>query len=249
GRYELPRRTGEAHIYRLAHPLAQWVLDRATERKLSPARLRFDYAAYDGGQLSTLKALRGQCGLLTVRLLTVAALHEEEQHLIVSGITDSGEVLPEQDAEKLLRLPASQEPPGLFGEVPAELNTDVDQRKHALLRTARERRLRFFELEVQKLDGWADDLKYGLEQRIKDVDREIKDVRRSATVAATLDEKLAWQKRQRELEAERNRLRRELFDRPDEVDQQRSDVIEQLERQLAQRVEEQILFTIEWELA
>jgi len=249
GRYELPRRTGEAHIYRLAHPLAQWVLDRATERKLSPARLRFDYAAYDGGQLSTLKALRGQCGLLTVRLLTVAALHEEEQHLIVSGITDSGEVLPEQDAEKLLRLPASQEPPGLFGEVPAELNTDVDQRKHALLRTARERRLRFFELEVQKLDGWADDLKYGLEQRIKDVDREIKDVRRSATVAATLDEKLAWQKRQRELEAERNRLRRELFDRPDEVDQQRSDVIEQLERQLAQRVEEQILFTSEWEHA
>jgi hypothetical protein len=248
GRYELPRRIGRAHVYRVAHPLAQWVLARATGRTLPPARLRFDYAAYDGGQLSTLKALRGRCGLLTVRLLTVAALEEEEQHLIVSGVTDRGEVLPEQDAEKLLRLPATEGPSGLFSEVPVELGSDVDARKQAVLRTARERQLRFFELEVQKLDGWADDLKYGLEQRIKDVDREIKDVRRSATVAATLDEKLAWQKRQRDLEAERSRLRRELFDRQDEVDRQRSAVIEQLERQLAQRVEEQALFTIEWEL-
>lgn len=248
GRYELPRRIGDAHVYRLAHPLAQWVLNKAISRTLPPSRLRFDYAAYDGGQLTTLKPLRGKSGVLTVRLITVAALGEEEQHLIVSGITDVGEVLPEEDAEKLLRLPAIELPAGLFGTEPGALSADVDARKHALLRGARERQLGFFELEVQKLDGWADDLKYGLEQRIKEVDREIKDVRRSANVAATLDEKLAWQKRQRELEATRNRLRRELFDRQDEVDRERNAVIEQLESQLAQHVDEQTLFTIEWEL-
>ena len=95
---------------------------------------------------------------------------------------------------------------------------------------------------------WHQELldKFGLEAVI---DREIKDVRRSATGAATLDEKLSWQKRQRDLEVERNRLRRERFDRQDEVDRQRSGVIEQLESQLAQRVDEQTLFTVEWELA
>jgi ERCC4-related helicase len=252
GRYELPRRSGEAqHLYRLQHPLAQWVLQRASQRELTAARLRFNYAAY-GNQVATLKPLRGRSGWLTVRLLTVEALEEKEQHLIVAGVTDDGVALPEQDAEKLLRFPAIEEPTGLFaaasGHVEEALAQDATARKHALLRGARERQLRFFELEVQKLDGWADDLKFGLEQRIKDVDREIKDVRRSATVSPTLDEKLSWQKRQRDLEADRNRLRRELFDRQDEVERQRGAVIEALESQLAQRVSEQTLFTVGWEL-
>ena len=252
GRYELPRRSGDAqHLYRLQHPLAQWVLQRASQRELPAARLRFDYAAY-GSQVATLKPLRGKSGWLTVRLLTVEALEEKEQHLIVAGVTDDGNALPEQDAEKLLRLPASEEPAGLFaagsGGASDALDQDAATRKQALLREARQRQLRFFELEVQKLDGWADDLKFGLEQRIKDVDREIKDVRRSATVSPTLDEKLSWQKRQRDLEAERNRLRRELFDRQDEVERRRGAVIEELEGQLAQRVDEQTLFTVEWEL-
>jgi hypothetical protein len=43
-------------------------------------------------------------------------------------------------------------------------------------------------------------------------------------------------------------LRREFFNRQDEVEAQRNDLISQLELQLQQHVEEQTLFTIEWEL-
>ncbi|MCU0920979.1 MAG: SNF2-related protein [Burkholderiaceae bacterium] len=181
----------------------------------------------------------------------LARLNVPLKAIIFAAVNDTGDVLTVQDAEKLLRLPAGEGPAGPFVEAPAALTADVDERKHALLRTARERQLRFFELEVQELHGWADALKYGLEQRIKDVDRKVKDVRHCGTVAAALDEKLSWQKR--ELEAERSRLRRELFDRRDEVDRQRdrqrSVVIGQLECRLAQRVDERPLFTIEWELA
>ena len=66
---------------------------------------------------------------------------------------------------------------------------------------------------------------------------------------ASLEEKLAHQKRQRELESKRSKLRRELFLRQDEVEAQRNDLISQLEVQLQQQVEERTLFTIEWELA
>lgn len=41
--------------------------------------------------------------------------------------------------------------------------------------------------------------------------------RRTATVAATREEKLHWQKRQRELEDQRNQLHRKIFDRQDEI--------------------------------
>ncbi len=100
-----------------------------------------------------------------------------------------------------------------------------------------------------KLDAWADDLKLGLEQRIKEIDREIKEVRRSATISPTLDEKLHWQKRQRELEGKRSQLRKELFGQQDEIEGRRNAVIEALEQQLEQQVQDTQLFTIEWELA
>jgi F0F1-type ATP synthase membrane subunit b/b' len=87
-----------------------------------------------------------------------------------------------------------------------------------------------------------------LEQSIKEIDREIKEIRRTAATAPTLDEKLSWQKRQRELEGKRNKLRRELFSRQDEIEAQRNDLISALEVQLQQQVRQESLFTIEWEL-
>jgi hypothetical protein len=61
----------------------------------------------------------------------------------------------------------------------------------------------------------------------------------TATAAsATLEEKLAQQKRQRELEGKRSKLRRESYVRQDEIEAQRDALIEQLEGRLGQRVEE-----------
>jgi hypothetical protein len=118
----------------------------------------------------------------------------------------------------------------------------------ALLQTINQRNLGYFEQELLKLDAWADDLKLGLEQEIKSIDVEIKDVRRLAATSPTLEGKLSWQKKQRELEARRGKLRRDLFARQDEVEAQHNDLITQLEGQLQQQVEEHTLFTIEWEL-
>jgi superfamily II DNA or RNA helicase len=253
GRYELPRRTGEAHLYRIGHPLAAWVTDTAKERHLPDARLVFDYDAY-GSKVSTLEPWRGKTGWLTLKLVSVEALGSQEQHLVVAASTAQGAVLAEDDPEKLLRLPAQQlpSPPrsGARGEgdLCTELIADVEARKNTLLRDINQRNLGYFEQEVEKLDAWADDLKLGLEQEIKEIDREIKEVRRSAATAPTLEEKLSWQKQQRELEGKRSKLRRELFARQDEVEAKRDDLISQLEVQLQQRVEERTLFTIEWEL-
>jgi hypothetical protein len=136
----------------------------------------------------------------------------------------------------------------LFAETDGNLSVDVESRKLQILRGINQRNLGYFEQEVQKLDAWADDLKLGLEQEIKAIDAEIKEVRRTAATSPTLEEKLAHQKRQRELEAKRTKLRRELFARQDEVEAQRNDLITQLEVQLQQQVVEHTLFTIEWEL-
>jgi predicted nucleic acid-binding Zn-ribbon protein len=87
-----------------------------------------------------------------------------------------------------------------------------------------------------------------LEREIKEMDRQIKDARRAATAAPTLEEKLAGQKRIKALESQRNAKRRSLFDAQDKVDKQREDLIADIEGRLTQKSGLQLLFTIRWTL-
>ncbi len=250
GDYELPRRSGESYLYRLGHPLAAWVIEQAKGRRLDqglPVRLVFNYGAY-GSRVSTLEPLQGQNGWLTLKMFSVETLGNLEQHLVVSAVMADGSSLPEDDPEKLLRLPAKLEQ-GQHGEAGAALLVgDLEQRKNQLLREIKQRNMGYFEQEVEKLDAWVDDLKLGLEQEIKGIDGEVKELRRTAATAATLEEKLRYQKKQRELEGKRSKLRRELFVRQDEIEEERNSLIDKLEQQLQQQVKEQTLFTIEWEV-
>ncbi len=259
GRYELPRRSGDAHLYRLGHPLAEALIVRARARHLHvagepPARLVFDYAAH-GTRLASLEPWRGASGWLAALLLTVKTLGREEQHLLVCACTHRGQCLPDDDPEKLLRLPAAVQASsaaaaavGDAGDLPAALVADLEARRTRLLHGIQQRSLGWFEKEAQKLDAWADDLKLGLEQEIKEIDRQIKEVRCGAATAPTLEDKLSRQKQQRELEARRSRLRRDLFARQDDVEADRNRLIEELESQLQQESWQQILFTLQWSM-
>ena len=247
GRYELPRRSEDAHLYRTGHPLAQALIQQARQRTLPTVRVQFSYDDYRT-MLATLLPLRGQTGWLSLSVLSIDALGVQEDYLLLAGVTDAGQPLHEEDAHKLLRLPAQVQEASLFMEPPAALAQDVERLERAQIQAVNTRNLGYFDAEVQKLDAWADDLKVGLENEVKELDREIKDVRRTATVAATLEEKLQWQKRQRELEDKRNQLRRRIFDRQDEIDAQRSRLIEDLEGRLASSACLKKLFAIQWSL-
>jgi adenine-specific DNA-methyltransferase len=128
------------------------------------------------------------------------------------------------------------------------LDAIIEERQAAIQRGISERNARFFEAEAEKLDGWADDLKLGLEREIKELDRQIKEARRLATTALTLEEKLAGQKRIKALESQRNEKRRSLFDAQDEVDRQRDSLIASIEGKLAQCITSTELFSVRWGL-
>lgn len=249
GRYELPRHSGEAHLYRTGHPLAQALIAQARNRALPVARLRFSYDSY-GAKVSTLQALRGQSGWLALRVLSIEALGTAEEYLLLAGTTESGRPLHDEDAEKLLRLPAQvlSHQGHELGQPGGALEESLKRLENQHIRDVNQRNLGYFDAEVQKLDAWADDLKVGLENEVKALDRDIKDVRRTASISATLEEKLHWQKRQRELEDKRNQLRRKIFDRQDEIDGQRNKLIEDLEAGLSRQVQTTSIFTLHWEL-
>ena len=121
-------------------------------------------------------------------------------------------------------------------------------RQEDIQRTISERNASFFEAESEKLEGWADDLKLGLEREIKDIDRQIKDARRAAIAALTLEDKLAGQKQIKSLEQKRSEKRRSLFEAQDKVDQQRESLISAIEGKLVQNSTRTSLFTVRWKL-
>jgi adenine-specific DNA-methyltransferase len=179
----------------------------------------------------------------------VESLDYAEDHIIFAAVTDMGIILDDDVARRLLTLPADvntlAEP---SREVQGVLHSITRTGEEGIQRSIAERNARFFEAEAEKLDGWADDLKLGLEREIKDIDRQVKEARRAATAALTLEAKLATQKQIKSLEAQRSRKRRELFDAQDNVELRRDALIQSLEGKLAQKTESNEMFCIRWSL-
>jgi superfamily II DNA or RNA helicase len=248
GRYELPRRTGEAHLYRLGHPLAEQVIVQAKVRELPPAEVEFSYADHDG-KVSILEPLLGKSGSLAVSLFTVESMDQVEDHLIFAACTDDETILDEEQVRRMLTLPARASDTLLALPSPETLDHFAFARRKEIQRQVSERNARFYEEEAAKLDGWADDLKVGLEREIKEFDRLIKETRRASINALTLEEKLANQKQIKAIEAQRNEKRRSLFEAQDEIDKNRERLISQIEAKLQSATAEEMLFTLTWKLS
>jgi adenine-specific DNA-methyltransferase len=246
GLYELPRRSGEAHTYRLGHDLAEHVLGRALSRDLPVREVSFDYSRFPG-KVTLLESLTGKRGWLSFSVSTVEALDQAEERLVFAGTCDDGRVL-EDDAVKRMFSCSASVGGAPAAEVPGALAVLAEERHTAHQRDVSLRNARAFEAEAAKLDSWADDLKVGLEREIKEIDRQIKEARRAATAALTLEEKLAGQKRVKELEAQRNTKRRSLFDAQDQIEAQRESLISDIEGKLVQSATLATQFVLRWEV-
>lgn len=251
GLYELPRRSGDAHFYRITHPLGEAIIQRAKARHLGTAEVTFDYQEYEG-RIAALEPFEGKSGWLSAAKLSIDALDAPEDHILLAGFVDDEDGSGEMPGDALMRMMSlpgeTGDPARPIGSTTETLKNQLARQQAAIQRTISERNARFFEAEADKLDGWADDLKVGLEREIKEIDRQIKEARRAATAALMLEEKLAGQKQIKVLEEHRNKKRRSLFDAQDEVDRQRTQMIEKIEGRLEQKVEVENLFTIRWRI-
>lgn len=244
GEYELPQLDPTAHDYRIGTPLAETVVQQARDRATPMADVVFDLSGH-AGNVSVLNAYRGQRGLLTLQRVTIESMDTAEDHLLLAGHTAVGEVMDPDVLKELFRLNAD-----------ARENTDttesslliqeLQKSKETVQRDVAQRNLRYYEAEATKLDGWADDQKVALERDIKEIDKLIRDTRRTAAASLTLEEKLRYQKEMRELEQQRNTKRRALFEAQDAIDRRRDELIAGIEGKLEQRIKEEEVFTVNW---
>ncbi|NLF99035.1 MAG: SWF/SNF helicase family protein, partial [Lentisphaerae bacterium] len=232
------------HQYRLNHPLAQSLVKEAKERELEPAEIVFDYSG-SGRNISILKPLVGQSGILTAQFFSVCAL-EAEDYILFGALTDSGEPLDDDQCRRLFDLPGAAN--AFTAMNTKDTKAILDRKQKEVMGDISERNARFFEEEMDKLEKWAEDVKQSLEIKLKQLDVDIKIKKAEARKVLELEKKVMLQRQAKKLESIRNDMRMNLFQSQDEVDQKKEALLQTVESRLRQNTVTQELMCVRWSI-
>lgn len=181
--------------------------------------------------------------------LTVSAM-ETEDRLFFAGATDLGESLDDAQCRRLFDLPATVERPCVIPQtVAAALAEAHASRQRQFLEEFTTRNGRWFDLEMDKLDRWAEDRRASLKATLNELDEALKAAKKAARLAATLPEKLERQREARGLEGKRDEAWRAFDQASREIDRQKDALLDEVSQRLEQKLEQEPLFTLRWTLS
>jgi hypothetical protein len=232
-------------LYRLSHPLGEYVVDGGKCLATPAAQVIFDVTKHPT-RLHVIEALRGKSGFLTLTRLSVDS-YEREEYLLFSGFDESGASLDQETMEKLFTCAGRVDGSDTLPEsVRERLAAETERHSKATISRSLEQNSVHFNQAREKLEKWADDMVLSAEKALQDTKEQIKALRRQARQAVTLEEQHIIQEKLQKLERQQRRQRQEIFSAEDEIMHKRDALIESLEKRLAQRTEIEALFTIRW---
>lgn len=246
GTYTLAREVVNVHRYRLGHPLAQVLIRQAKGRNLPPATVTFDYTAWPQ-KAAALEPFVGQNGVLRLTLLAISGA-DEQDHLLLCAMTDTGVMVSEEASRRLFDLPCAVQPKTLRAENQELLKAETQRRKQVILAELSQKQAQWFDEEIDKLNNWAEDKRRGLKAELKDFDDQIGELKKGARLAVNLPEKLTAQKKIRDLDAKRNTAWKEYDEAARVIEEQKDTLLDSVEARLAQTIEEKSIFTIAWSI-
>lgn len=245
GPYRMGRNVEDANTYRIGHPLAQQVLQQCLALETPASEVTFQLSR-SGKKVSILNPHLGQSGWLVCAKFSVQSF-ETEDHILLAAVQDDGQVLDEDACKRLFDLQAEVGETVLPVPVPA-LEAQLQIQQNKVLEEVNQRNNRWLDQETDKLDRWSEDLKFALDQEIKDLDQQIREAKRASAVAVTLADKLVHQRALKALQTARNEKRKDLFIAQDEVEARRDALIAGIEARLSMGQQSEFIFTIRWRL-
>jgi hypothetical protein len=234
-----------SYLYRLSHPLGEFVIDQAKALSTPHAKVVFNVTNHPA-RIHLIENLKGKSGFLTLTALAIESF-ELEEHLLFTAIDSNGVTLDQETCEKLFSCAADSY---LETSIPTQaierLNPESNRHVKATISQALENNNKHFNEAREKLEKWADDMVLAAEKALKDTKDQIKQLQRQARLATNLDEQHEIQGKIQKLEKQQRRQRQEIFEVEDSIIEKRDALIESLEKRLTQKSESTELFTIEW---
>lgn len=237
----------DTNIYRVGHKLAQRILSECKNLPTPVRVVEFDYSNTPT-KITLLEEFIGKSGWLKVEHLTINSF-EKEDYLLLACFTDDDQIIEPDTAQRLFSLNAVEKQ-ALYTtkDIDVKLNAQLSDYKNEVLDINSERNRNFFDIEMDKLDQWADDMKISLEKEIKDLDAEIKLRKAEAKKMLNLETKVSAQRIIKDMEKKRNEKRQLLYTAQDEIDEKKENLLTDIEKLLKQKIEQKEVFTIKWKI-
>jgi ERCC4-related helicase len=249
GPYRSGKDIEDANLYRLGHPLAQKIIEQCKAFKPDSKALAFDYS-HSGKKISILEPLVGKSGFMRVVCQSVTAL-EAEDFIFLGGVCDDGTPVDAEQCRRFFSLGALEQP-SPCGSVPEHLGAQIEERlrnqQNETAAKLTERNGAFFEVEMDKLDRWAEDHRKSLKSTLDDLDLKIKETRKESRSAPNLPTKLELQRQVRQLEEKRNAAWREYDDAAQQIELKKDGLLDEISQRLKQQSRQEELFLIRWHL-
>jgi len=242
GRYEMARESEHGHRYRLGHPLAHAIIEEAKTSAVPFAQLTFDYSSHDQS-IAALAPFVGSSGFLSASSLSVTAGTTEDHLLLVAQTTD-GTPLPDDLGHRLFTLPVTVEE----ASPPSSLPTSCALAAKAteVIDEIGKRTSEFFDQEMDKLDGWANDQRKSHKTTLTDFDKQIKELKKDIRQAANVSDKLNLQRQTQRLEREREDAWRAYEAEARTVEEKKDQFLDEIEQRITLTHAESPLFQFQW---
>lgn len=245
-RYTLNKKRTDAKHYRIQSDVAQKLLARAKAEKTDKAHLIFDLSL-SPIRYKELESLRGTKGLLKISNLAVLSEIEEHDTLILTGTTKDKKILSEENVRNLLNGTIQTEKFAKYDT--EELEKQHQKNKKQKLDYLEKTDAAFMQREFTKFDHWADDKIRSLEIDLKEERQKMREFERDQHKENILAEELIeLQEKISKIKRKYNRLRQEIYDREDEINEQRDNMIKEAKGKLTRTINEEELFTVSFEI-
>jgi predicted nucleic acid-binding Zn-ribbon protein len=126
------------------------------------------------------------------------------------------------------------------------LDAAAERLRKAILAQAADRNQSEFNETRERLERWADDQIRGAEATISDIRRELRALERRSRQAETLEEQRDIQRQIADVEARQRKARTRVFSIEDEVREKRKQLMDELDRRVAQNSTFETVFRIAW---
>jgi predicted nucleic acid-binding Zn-ribbon protein len=151
-------------------------------------------------------------------------------------------------AHRLFELPVKKVTDGTAMQ-PVAAQQSLEAQQAAVVEAMAQRQSVWFDQEMAKLDGWAEDKRAGLKFDLKDLDDAIKELKKQIRQTGNLPDKLALQRKARDAEKKRDEAWRAYDEAAKHIEVEKDALLDRVEEQLAQSVATEDLFTITFQIA
>lgn len=249
GHYQLISKTQDnvlgEYLYRLSHPLGEYVIHEAIKKSCPLAEVVFDITGHST-RIVVVERLKGKSGWMSLQHLHIDSFDSEE-YLLFSGMDDAGNNIDQETCEKLFNCNGQVR---AIAAIPDSAKERLmrDQERHAKATLAKnlEENNRHFSEARDQLDKWAEDMEMAAQKELDDTKRQIRDLQRRSRQAPTIEEQHSLQEEIAKLERKKRTLRERIFDIEDEIAEKRDLLVESLEKRMQQKTIVTPVFTIRW---